>query len=521
METSIFLMKKNKSWIKFKRYPHIGEPISSDNVGALVGYIKNPQNIAKHAFFPLIHRRIISYPAKGEERKRTRKIRDICYANHLDAQIYSYYNKLLSEAYECKLKEFGLGDVVVAYRSIPTRENPDSNKSHIHFAKEAFDFIRKNIVEVEALSVIVSDISGFFDNLDHKLLKDRWKEVLGVGELPHDVYNIFRNVTHFSYIDEWRIIQELKNEVIVRNPKSGLQKKKIKSKKRFRDNNVIAYCERSDIQRLRHLISCRPFRCIDKIYKRELKGIPQGLPISATLANVYMLYFDIAMKAFADKKGGFYRRYSDDIVLIVPGLDYKESEEKLSSQIKEVNLTIQPEKNKVAIFIKENGEVFCIDSSLKRTKLEYLGFSFDGNKILLKSKSLNHYYLKLKRAIDRSIGYAKSINNSTRGRLFERRLLRRFSRIGSRIHSVSSPLSEEKKMMLDGQRKAHPEIFSKHRLRYGNFHTYVARATKVMESEAIMGQLSRNLHKMRLLIEQAKTQLSDIPQYNPKKKGKN
>ena len=46
-------------------------------------------------------------------------------------------------------------------------------------------------------------------------------------------------------------------------------------------------------------------------------GIPQGLPISAVLANLYLLDFD---KNILDKvvkgKGGFYRRYSDDIIII-------------------------------------------------------------------------------------------------------------------------------------------------------------------------------------------------------------
>ena len=517
-----FFMKRKKDWIKFKRYPHIGEPVSFEKLGPMLGYIKNPEKIAHHAFFPLIHRKMVSYPAKGKgkDRKRQRKVRDICYATHLDAQIYSYYNDKLSKAYERKLTELSLGDVVVAYRSIPTEENPDVNKSHIHFAKEAFDFIRKKIVEVEAVSVVVSDISGFFDNLDHKLLKERWKEILDVGEMTNDVYNVYRNLTHFSYIDEWRLLQELKNEVIVRDSKANiLKRKKVRQKRHYRDNDVVAFCERSDITKLRHLITCRPFKCKDKEYKRELKGIPQGLPISATLANVYMLSFDIKMKAFAEQKGGFYRRYSDDIVLIVPGMDSTECVKKLDSEIMKVNLTIQQEKNKVRIFYKENGVMECVDPNPepKKSKLEYLGFSFDGKKILLKSKSINHYYLKQERAIKRSLGYAKSIDNPTRGKLFENRLLHRFTRIGSRVYSPANPISEEKRRMLEGQRKKSPQIFVKRKIKYGNFHTYVARAARIMESPEIKAQLSSNLRIMRARIKDAKKQLIAIPRYEKKK----
>ena len=407
--------------------------------------------------------------------------------------------------------------MVVAYRTIPIEDNSRCHKSHIHFAKEAFDFIRKKIEEVEVVTVVVSDISGFFDNLDHKLLKARWKEILGIDELRKDIYNVYRNVTHFSYIDEWRILKELNNEVVVRNPKNKeITTKTVCLKRHYWDNNVIAYCERKDIVQLRHLITCRPFNCPTGKYSRMRKGIPQGLPISATLANVYMLHFDIAMKEYASQHGGLYRRYSDDIVLILPGLNTSECERLLLSEIKNVNLEIQKEKNKVRLFYKEDGKVVCLDNDLKVSRLDYLGFSFDGNRILLKSKSINHYYLKQTRAIRKSIAYASTIRNLTRGHIFENRLLRRFTRIGSRVHSPRNPIGEEKRRMLEGQRKKSPHIFAKQKIRYGNFHTYVARAAYIMNSPEIVAQLSRNLHILRKRIKDAKIQLAGIPKYEKK-----
>lgn len=49
--------------------------------------------------------------------------------------------------------------------------------------------------------VLCFDITGFFDNLDHAILKRRLKELLGVTELPPDWYAVFRHVTRFSRVE--------------------------------------------------------------------------------------------------------------------------------------------------------------------------------------------------------------------------------------------------------------------------------------------------------------------------------
>lgn len=51
---------------------------------------------------------------------------------------------------------------------------------------------------------------------------------------------------------------------------------------------------------------------------RDHHGIPQGVHLSAVLSNLYMLDFDRRVAAAIEGMGGFYRRYSDDILIAVP-----------------------------------------------------------------------------------------------------------------------------------------------------------------------------------------------------------
>lgn len=47
-------------------------------------------------------------------------------------------------------------------------------------------------------------------------------------------------------------------------------------------------------------------------------GIPQGSPISALLANVYMLDVDKKVYEIVAAQNGMYMRYSDDFIIILP-----------------------------------------------------------------------------------------------------------------------------------------------------------------------------------------------------------
>lgn len=245
------IIKKEKDWFKLKRYPPIGLPLNPcDRTKWIEPYVTSAEKVAEHAFLPFIHRtaRVKKYRKKYNtstgklefiiengrkvERNPTEKKRELFYASHLDSLIFSYYAYQLNKSYENKISDFGLNEVVNAYRSIPINPNHEdgSNKCNIDFTNDVF----KHILEYDQdeFSVIAFDISSFFDNLDHKLLRDVWCDVLNVQKLPDDHFNVYKNITRFSYVDIVDIFEEFKHKIYTQKTnKFGLKLKK--TKKRF------------------------------------------------------------------------------------------------------------------------------------------------------------------------------------------------------------------------------------------------------------------------------------------------
>lgn len=149
-------------------------------------YILDPENIARHGFYPFIHylKKQVKYSKKKKKRV---KERDICYAAHIDRCIYQYYSFLLGERYNRRVTENETSQCAVAYRT-------DLHQSNIHFAKRAIDFIRTNA----PCYVMIGDFTHFFDSLNHQYLKRQWCSLLEMPELPRDHYQVFKSVTHYS-----------------------------------------------------------------------------------------------------------------------------------------------------------------------------------------------------------------------------------------------------------------------------------------------------------------------------------
>lgn len=351
---------------KVRSYLHF-DPQISHKVAKLV--VTDPQRVATHPFYPLLGFTIVTPKvtknSQGKLDKKDKK-RPIKLAAHIDAAIYSYYGQILSEKYERAITSHRISDSVTAFRKIG-----GSGKNNIHFAKEIFSFIQNN----RPCTAIGLDVEKFFDTLDHRLLKQRWASILGTSRLPDDHFNVFKSLSNFQWVDRNSAYEALGISPHNPNPKNS-HRKRLCCPKTFRDRI-----------RAKGLIWKNP-----EIANK--RGIPQGAPISALLSNVYMLDFDVAMAKAVSSMGGLYRRYCDDIMIVVPNQNTNSIEAFANDEIKKLKLSINQKKTTRA--------EFPIDANHQATsgaKIQYLGFDFNGTQTLIRASSLGRYYGKMRRGV--------------------------------------------------------------------------------------------------------------------------
>lgn len=413
---------KTPTWFRNRKYLHFDNPIGWKKASAIV---RNPCFVAKHSFYPLIQYTIktakVYKDSITKEVKRKLKDRPISYAAHIDSQIYAFYAESLGTYYETKLSTLQLEQNVLAFRKV------GNGKCNIHFAHDAFEKIKA----LGECNVIAMDFTKFFDTLDHQILKDSWAKLIKQPKLPSDHYNIYKSLTRFSYIERDDLYKKL--NISKHNQKNG--RYRICSPKEFRKNvrtkhNLIK-------------VNTHPY------------GIPQGSPMSALLSNIYMLEFDEKVKAYADKIGGTYYRYCDDILFIAPP----------SNDINDINNFIECQSRKVKVKINPDKTVireFRFDAcNLEADKpLQYLGFLFDGKNVYIRSASLSRYSERMKRKV-RLAKKAKEKHNNIL------------------LKSKLKPVGLYKR-----------DIYSRYtHLGRRNFMRYGYRAAKIMNSQTIKKQL--------------------------------
>ncbi|WP_305821604.1 antiviral reverse transcriptase Drt2 [Massilia brevitalea] len=409
-----------RSWYRRRGYPHFDHPISYGDAKRIV---KDPNQVARHSFYPFVEFSLQTFKLKKDpvtsKLKRVGKTRPIAYASHVDSHIYSYYSLKLAKQYEKTISHYGLGEAVLAFRAL--------GKNNIEFAANAFDVIRGH----GDCYVLAFDISGFFDNLDHQILKQMWARVLNVPSLPVDHYSVYKSLANFAKV-ELSALYKLFGYSL--NNKNTVPKR-LCSAKEFRDvvrsaNNLVTV-------------------------NGSKKGIPQGSPLSALLSNIYMLEFDIALNEFVKSRGGHYFRYCDDILVILPPEAGEAEENFVLSEISKLKLNVNPDKtDRVRFSCSASGEI------LGSKALQYLGFLFDGKKVFLRSASLARYLQKMRRGVRVAKATMEKRNEARHARgdatttLFKKTLYKRYSHIGRR-----------------------------------NFLTYGYSAAQTMKSEAIRRQL--------------------------------
>ena len=359
---------------KTKRYLHFDHRVRIENAEV---YITDPKKIALHSFLPFIHyissfdKNIGKKNPDMKNRPIKPKDRDIMYSGHLDNFIYKYYaDEILNEKYN-KLILDNIDECVTAYRS------NKNGKSNIDFAAE----IINEIVDFKESYILVGDFTGFFDQIDHKLLKKNLLKVLGIQKLCNDWFNVYKSITRYGYYEKTLLTEKLGTD------------KQIKS---FRKNSYFN--------------QLKEFRVFQRKYptkKNENKfGIPQGTAISAVFANVYAIEFDLKMNRLADRYSGLYRRYSDDFILVLPKKQaqqilsdemFKKIEMKVRKLASENEIEIQEEKT--GIFKYGNSMVINLKNQ-KTTHIDYLGFIFDGKTVRMRGKSPYKFYRKAYQIID-------------------------------------------------------------------------------------------------------------------------
>lgn len=508
--------KEQSKWYKNKGYPHLTNSYNlTVHDKGLEKKIKDKGFVAKYAFFPLFHINIKSRRYKTVEverngkkelvkahsywkdgnKKSTSKIRPLHYANHLDAMIFGYYSEMLQDNYEKELKVIPkLDKAVTAYRKIPTSENPDKHKSNIHFAKEVFDEIKKR-GEKSEVAVLAFDIKSFFSHLNHNKLYDAWCENLGEEKLPPHHYNVFKAATNFSFInkDQFRV-----KPPSIKSRKYGFDEKRLAKIRNKHGVNAFfesAKAFREAVKRGEIRIYKNPFRVNGKMV-----GIPQGLPISATLANIYLKKFDLDILQRLEENNGFYRRYSDDIIVICEKSEITAIEDFVLSCIKKYGVEISEEKTEKFIFKKTelHGKKRFVSYKIEGEKqiinnpLSYLGFEFYGYQTLIKSANLAKFYRRMIYSVRSKAKRAKKIAEKHPGDkpvIFKNQLIRLYTK--QDLDDKKSPRKRRFKTLKQietGEYRVFSEL--KDYRNSGNYFSYVRRAAEIMKAPEILEQIN-------------------------------
>ena len=200
-------VKKVEDKFKIKKYPHFDPyfnfPKEKERLHKIVGDITG-RSVAEHPFLPLV--KILAKTPRYKHQEiddsysLETKIRPISFASHFDGYIYGFYSFGLNEIYQKYIKVKGFDKSVLAYRT------DLDGKCNIQFAKEVFDEIK---LRGECTAIAI-DIRGYFDSIDHKILKEMWCKVLGISTLPTDQYRIYRSLTNYSYVNKSSLLKHFK-----------------------------------------------------------------------------------------------------------------------------------------------------------------------------------------------------------------------------------------------------------------------------------------------------------------------
>ena len=502
------------AWVKSRGYLHITPKIDVyKRYDEIFSKVNDERFVARHGFFPLIHSvikerkykklpdgsgRAHSYLKAGKS-ERTAKLRPLHYATHIDALIYGRYAEKLLALYEEELlKNDGLGDCVIAYRKILEDIEEDgeepclektTGKSTIHFAHEAFQEIKSRAKE--GCVVLMFDIKSFFSELNHQHLKKAWCELLNMERLPASDFNVFSSSTEFRYIlrDELRLRQANKGK------RAGFDEKKLAEIRKTQGIESFY----GSVEEFKWAIKEKKIRVYKHPFVKKGRpvGIPQGLPISAVLANLYLLEFDKAIfQNIVDARDGYYRRYSDDIMVICKPEEAKEIENLVMEEIKKSHLIISEEKTETFLFKNTtlSPKITRVTAHLVKNgkmtigkPLTYLGFEFYGHRALIKSANLSKYYRRMVSSVKRKS--RRSVSGGEGKVLFPRQI----KKIYEQVKLSKDNVYKTRKRLVKNENGFYSYKFKEIPVRPGgSYISYARRASEQMDDGRIMNQVKKN-----------------------------
>ncbi|MCA3487910.1 MAG: group II intron reverse transcriptase domain-containing protein [Rhodobacter sp.] len=371
---------------KERKYRHFDLPLRASEREQMIEFSKEED--LPHRFLPLLgfmDETMRYVRNRSGRRERKVKVRPIRFASHADAAYLQAYAEHLNAFYERALKQDGTSGSVLAYRR--------GGGTNIHHAKALFDEVRSR----SDCTVFAMDISGFFDCLDHLLLRDEVAGLLGVPRLEGHDANVWKNVTRYSWVETVDLDRVL-------------------GRKRSRHGRVCSPSDFVDYVRGR---TGGLVRTHDQPF-----GIPQGTPVSGLYANIYLRNFDREMISWCTKHGGSYRRYSDDIAVVLPlGAKVRHVEAIVEKMLADYGLAMSVDKTDTADF------KMGLLASAK--PIQYLGFTFDGQHTLIRPSSLDAYRRKMRRGIHAKLIAAKA-KKVLPSEVYKRESLSRYTHLGKR-----------------------------------------------------------------------------------------
>jgi len=300
-------------------------------------------------------------------------------------------------------------------------------------------------------------------------LKAAWAGLLGTSELPSDHYAVFKACTRDTAIAVPKLRDLFGGEIKRRAGKAG---RAICNPKEFRSHVKPHLRSRHDLV---WEVKGKP---APAYLKGQPAGIPQGLPISAVLANLYMYDADQRIQQSIRKLGGTYRRYSDDILLIVPNGRGAEAESVVRIGLGKIRLQVNSAKTVRCRFLRKEGTLrsFSVDENYivqSPSSASYLGLTFDGRNMRVRDSTTARFMIKANRAIDRARIAAAARGES---RLKKRQLYARLTSLGYGKAYGDAVYDQSNQVLPKGA----PRL---------GFFKYLQLAAKVTNSDAIRTQI--------------------------------